>query len=194
MRTWLAYCCIVWVVPFICGCQTPRESDYGIDALKANGINVALNSALTQPEGRSTVTFGERHLVIQKYHSSAAKPQLGGVMPHVVVAGTPYVWGFGPVTVWEEHRLLLACKLEIWWILADIGGTRGMIFCGLYETHNANDDLEFDVYQEPRTDTDRQRLSTFFPVPKKMFEEGFMLRVSANYLKEPDFKVEKVPE
>ena len=80
------------------------------------------------------------------------------------------------MTVWEDRRLLLACRGSLWWILMDLGGSRGMFVCLLAETHNDNEDVQFEFFRESPKIEERKKLVTFVWTPKRAFDEGFAWR------------------
>jgi len=77
MRTWIAFCVVLSLVLFIGGCQAAGEVDFGSEALKAYGIDVAANPEFAAPPDRSSVTLGERHLIVQNYSTMPRSRGLG---------------------------------------------------------------------------------------------------------------------
>jgi hypothetical protein len=159
----------------LAGCGGVYDDAMSASSVEADGIGDV--AAFRSPESRTIAQFGTRSLTLLTYPAGKEECQNGWErIPHFALVGTPSVRGFGPVWVWEDQRLLVSSASDAWWVLADLGGNRGVSLLVAYDNYGAEGPIELHVYQEPQENNGRMKWWFFVWIPFELSHDGFVLR------------------
>jgi len=176
MNAFAKYWSLACLLAILGGCGAGTDFAIGPEALKAHGISdETMVTTFHSPEQQLSVTLGARNLVMQTYQAGVDNCGWERV-PHFVVVGTPHVWGFGPVTVWERNRLVLYSIHDAWWIVMDLGGERGAVLFYGWDNYGAGGPVELHLLRESQDNSSGQQWLTFVWPPMELSERGFVLR------------------